>query len=65
MVCELQAYDHLTSIRPCGPKRESIRGATFDVLRGGTGENLIHLPPNAFDNVSREERAEIQRRIMA
>ncbi|KAK9839734.1 hypothetical protein WJX84_005267 [Apatococcus fuscideae] len=60
-----EAYNHLTSIRPCGPKRESIRGATFDVLRGGTGENLIHLPPNAFDNVSRDERAEIQRRILA
>ena len=61
----LQAYTYLTSIRPCGPKRESIRGATFDVLRGHTGENLINLPPNAFDNVSQEERVEIQRRILA
>ncbi|KAK9864906.1 hypothetical protein WJX84_012294 [Apatococcus fuscideae] len=60
-----EAYNCLTSIRPCGPKREAIRGATFDVLRGGTGENLMHLPPNAFDNVSRDERVEIQRRVLA
>ena len=26
------AYEGLTSIRPCGPKKESIRGATCDLL---------------------------------
>ncbi|KAG2451020.1 hypothetical protein HYH02_004290 [Chlamydomonas schloesseri] len=29
-----EAYTHLTTIRPCGPKRDAIRGATYDVLVG-------------------------------
>ena len=32
-----QAYDFLTSKRPCGPKKESIRAATIDMLRAGEG----------------------------
>ena len=28
-----RAYDSLTSIRPCGPNKDAIRGATADVLR--------------------------------
>ncbi len=32
-----EAYTFLTSIRPCGPQRDAIRGATFDVLAGSTG----------------------------
>jgi hypothetical protein len=28
-----RAYDSLTSIRPCGPNKLAIRGATADVLR--------------------------------
>ena len=27
-------YKCLTDVRPCGPKREAIRGATFDILSG-------------------------------
>ncbi|GIL63069.1 hypothetical protein Vafri_17034 [Volvox africanus] len=27
-----EAYTFLTNIRPCGPKRDAIRGATYDVL---------------------------------
>jgi hypothetical protein len=27
-----EAYTFLTDIRPCGPKRDAIRGATYDVL---------------------------------
>lgn len=27
-----EAYAFLTAIRPCGPKRDAIRGATYDVL---------------------------------
>lgn len=26
------AYKHLTDIRPCGPNRDAIRGATYDIL---------------------------------
>ena len=26
------AYDYLTTKRPCGPKKEAIRGATLDML---------------------------------
>ena len=32
-----QAYDFLTSKRPCGPKKESIRLATVDMLRAREG----------------------------
>ena len=39
-----QAYEHLTSIRPCGPSRDAIRGATYDILSGGDW--------NAFQAVS-------------
>ncbi|KXZ52979.1 hypothetical protein GPECTOR_8g350 [Gonium pectorale] len=37
--CDMQleeAYSFLTAIRPCGPKRDAIRGATYDVLAGST-----------------------------
>lgn len=27
-----EAYKHLTDIRPCGPNRDAIRGATYDIL---------------------------------
>ncbi|GLC45903.1 hypothetical protein PLESTM_001799700 [Pleodorina starrii] len=48
-----EAYSFLTDIRPCGPKRDAIRGATYDVLActncctgssngNGTGHNGGH-----------------------
>eukprot|EP00976_Prorocentrum_cordatum_P000482 9707-Prorocentrum_minimum.AAC.1 len=29
-----EAYEHLTRQRPCGPNRDAIRGATFDLVHG-------------------------------
>jgi len=26
-------YDAVTSVRPCGPRRDAVRGATLDLLR--------------------------------
>ena len=26
-----EAYDHVTRLRPCGPRREAVRGATYDL----------------------------------
>jgi hypothetical protein len=57
------AYSHLTRIRPCGPKWESIRGATYDVLVGGDPRGLDGLPGNAFDGMSDEERHRLQGRV--
>ncbi|PNH09919.1 Phosphoglucan phosphatase LSF2, chloroplastic [Tetrabaena socialis] len=31
-----EAYEFLTKIRPCGPKRDAIRGATYDVVAGSS-----------------------------
>lgn len=30
-----EAYRYLTTIRPCGPNRDAIRGATCDLAHGG------------------------------
>ena len=37
------AYEALTSIRPCGPKKESIRAATCDILAAHSDEWPIKL----------------------
>jgi len=57
------AYEHLTSIRPCGPKKESIRGATFDVLDHRHRDEFAHLPADAWRYLSADDRAEISQRL--
>jgi hypothetical protein len=67
------AYGAVTSIRPCGPRRESIRGATVDLLlrasSGGGGEqqvvDLSTLPEEAGATLTRAEREAVQRAAMA
>ncbi|KAG2486009.1 hypothetical protein HYH03_015322 [Edaphochlamys debaryana] len=34
-----EAYKSLTTLRPCGPKRDAIRGATYDILAGSGAHN--------------------------
>ena len=48
-----QAYDFLTSKRPCGPKKESIRLATVDMLRAREGA----LPDDNMDSQDPEGAA--------
>eukprot|EP00899_Mesostigma_viride_P002512 jgi/Mesvir1/12261/Mv00476-RA.1 len=57
------AYDFLTAKRPCGPKKEAIRGATHDVLRQGRWHEFDHLPAHAFVDISHEERRIIMERV--
>ena len=52
----------MTSIRPCGPKREAVRGATYDAL-GREAGGFEALPNNAFDNMSVAERASLMHRL--
>ncbi|KAK3263398.1 hypothetical protein CYMTET_27795 [Cymbomonas tetramitiformis] len=54
------AYEHLTSQRPCGPKRDSIRGATYDLMKGGAWETFSELPPHHYATLTVEERAHVQ-----
>mmetsp|Transcript_14449 Transcript_14449/g.60282 ORF Transcript_14449/g.60282 Transcript_14449/m.60282 type:complete len:311 (-) Transcript_14449:60-992(-) len=66
-----EAYEYLTSRRPCGPKREAIRGATHDLLRvEGAASALAHAnfeeaPADAFAELSETDRALILRRLRA
>ena len=58
-----QAYDALTAIRPCGPKRDAIRGATFDLLDSrGFGE-FERLPSDAYAFLNDDDRARLQQRL--
>ncbi len=54
-----QAYEYLTSIRPCGPKKEAIRSATYDLVRGLPREGLDRLPSHAFTGLSDWERQHV------
>ena len=58
------AYDTLTAIRPCGPNKKAIRGATYDLAKNGPGkEPFESLPEHAFGNVADWERKLIQDRV--
>ncbi|KAJ8771002.1 hypothetical protein K2173_023327 [Erythroxylum novogranatense] len=61
-----KAYDALTSKRPCGPNKRSIRGATYDLAKNDPGkEPFESLPDHAFENVADWERNLIQERVRA
>jgi len=59
-----QAYELLTSKRPCGPKKDAIRAATFDLVKGAfSWESFEQLPDHAFNNVAPWERDLIQDKV--
>lgn len=58
------AYDHVTSIRPCGPNRDAIRGATYDILSGGDADAFAALPHHAYSTLEQEDRYALQYRIL-
>ncbi|KAK9811671.1 hypothetical protein WJX72_008047 [[Myrmecia] bisecta] len=60
-----QAYKHLTDIRPCGPKREAIRGSTYDLLSGGDWDQFEKLPPEAYASLLEEDRLALQHRVIS
>ncbi len=67
------AYVALTSVRPCGPNKEAIRGATCDLLAATVPLGQLPPPPaqdskwpegqGAF--LEDEDRAALQRRLRA
>ena len=61
-----QAYDFLTSKRPCGPKKESIRAATVDMLAARGEEmptELVHSEDPQGTRISEEERGDIVKKL--
>ena len=58
------ATRQVTSIRPCGPKRDAVRGASFDLARvPGVTPPFEHLPEHAFSDLSVDERKKVQERV--
>jgi len=59
-----EAYDMLTSKRPCGPNKTAIRGATYDLAKNDPGkEPFENLPEYAFEDIADWERNLIQNRV--
>ncbi|EFJ51679.1 hypothetical protein VOLCADRAFT_56904 [Volvox carteri f. nagariensis] len=60
-----EAYSYLTSLRPCGPKRDAIRGATYDVLANGADfQAFDSLPSDSFATLTEDDRFALQYRIL-
>ena len=55
-----QAYERVTSIRPCGPKRDAVRGATFDLLDGRPHAAFGALPDIAYAFLNDHDRSRLQ-----
>lgn len=58
-----QAYSYLTSIRPCGPKRDAIRGATYDLLSNRHWDGFKYEPPHAFAELNAADRRMLWERL--
>ena len=56
----LQAYKHVTDIRPCGPKRDAIRGATFDLLDGRSWDDFFHIPDVSYSELNQTDKANLR-----
>eukprot|EP01023_Acetabularia_acetabulum_P066192 TRINITY_DN8899_c0_g1_i3.p1 TRINITY_DN8899_c0_g1~~TRINITY_DN8899_c0_g1_i3.p1 ORF type:complete len:274 (-),score=32.90 TRINITY_DN8899_c0_g1_i3:873-1694(-) len=59
------AYEYLTSIRPCGPKRDAIRAATYDLMisaetarngHNGRHHSFEEKPHHAYAHVTHDEK---------
>ncbi|KAK1265550.1 hypothetical protein QJS04_geneDACA017050 [Acorus gramineus] len=58
------AYKALTSKRPCGPNKNAIRGATYDLAKNDLWkEPFENLPEHAFEDVADWERKLIQEQV--
>ena len=60
-----QAAKHLTDIRPCGPKTDAIRGATFDLLDGRGFDAFQGLPADSYAYLSADQRHHVQCKVSA
>lgn len=55
-----EAYEYVTSIRPCGPNKDAIRGATFDILDNRDWHEFQWLPEDAYKYLSSSDRDRIR-----
>jgi hypothetical protein len=58
------AYKALTDVRPCGPKREAIRGATYDILSGRHAGDFEHTDHMDYTSLSEEQKFVLRYNIM-
>jgi hypothetical protein len=57
------AYEHLTKIRPCGPKKEAVRGATYDVLDHRPFDEFLRLPEPTWAYMNEHDKQRLQHRL--
>lgn len=58
------AYKFVTDIRPCGPKKVAVRGATFDLMDDRQFHEFSGLPEQSFASINEHDRAKIQERVL-
>ena len=59
----VQAYSELTQIRPCGPRRDAIRAATYDLLDSRGWHEFRSLPHDAWALLGEADRQRLQERL--
>lgn len=60
-----EAYSYLTEVRPCGPKRDAVRGATYDLLSGRPREHFEYEAPHGWSMLSAADREALRAKVMA
>ena len=58
-----EAYQHVTSIRPCGPRYDAIRAATYDLLDGRGWDAFDSLPPVSYSELNEHDKANLRARL--
>mmetsp|Transcript_1406 Transcript_1406/g.3277 ORF Transcript_1406/g.3277 Transcript_1406/m.3277 type:complete len:283 (+) Transcript_1406:410-1258(+) len=58
------SYKALTDVRPCGPKREAIRGATFDLLDARHPAEFEHTGEDEYTNLTDEQKFVLRYNVM-
>eukprot|EP00884_Botryococcus_braunii_P006205 jgi/Botrbrau1/15586/Bobra.0288s0005.1 len=58
-----EAYASLTRIRPCGPKKDAIRAATYDLVGDHDFHAFHSFPADSFAALTPEQRSALQYRI--
>lgn len=59
-----EAYSFLTEVRPCGPKRDAVRGATYDLLSGRPWEHFQWEAEWGFATLSEADRQALRAKVM-
>lgn len=58
-----EAYRHLTDRRPCGPNRDAIRGATYDILDDRHFDEFFNLCDKTWSAMNEHDKARLQQRL--